>query len=70
MKDPDSGLEYEYSILSQNQYQLCASFVTDNSKLKAGDIGYPVAEIWKHGIGRVCFDRTAGEAPVVPKIAN
>ena len=65
LKDPETGLEYEYKVTSQNEYQLCATFSTDNKVSKPREMTYPDSEIWKHGIGKVCFDRIAGEA--VPK---
>lgn len=68
MKDPETQVNYEYSIISKNQYKICANFATDNTKQRPTDMSYPTSEIWKHGIGKVCFDRIAGEIPVVPKI--
>ncbi len=69
-KDPELNIDYEYNVISQNQYRLCANFSTDNTNLKSNEMNYPVTEIWKHGIGRVCFDRVAGEILVPGKIIN
>ncbi len=63
IKDPESNTEYEYRILTKNQYQLCANFSLDNFTQKNSKYNYPVSENFVHSAGRVCFDRTVGEIP-------
>lgn len=47
IKDPETKLEYEYSILPDGKYsyRLCANFSTVSTD-----------DYWPHGIGRTCFD--------------
>jgi hypothetical protein len=68
IKDPETGVNYEYRIIAQNQYELCANFSLDSSVVNTQGMAYPVStsDIWTHGVGRVCFDRTVGEIPAVP----
>jgi branched-subunit amino acid transport protein len=63
LKDPETKDNYEYSVLYVNKYRLCANFASDNL---GGDLStqqvYPTnLDLWTHGIGRTCFDFTAGE---------
>ncbi|MFA7252501.1 MAG: DUF5671 domain-containing protein [Candidatus Paceibacterota bacterium] len=60
LKDPKTATDYEYRLISANKYELCATFSADSSdKIKT----YPNSDLWKHGVGRTCFDRIAGELP-------
>ena len=54
--DPETGAQYEYKILGQYQFELCANFNTDNQ----GGVIYPYAyeSRWVHGVGQTCFTRT------------
>ncbi len=66
LKDPVTDKYYEYNILSQNTYELCAVFVLDSSKNELSTYLYD-SESWKHGSGRNCFERSIGEKlPVKP----
>jgi hypothetical protein len=62
VKDPQSNENYEYRIISDNKYELCASFATDNQTEELAKRTYYNQEIWKHGVGRTCFSLTAGES--------
>ena len=60
-----SDARYEYRILGELQYDLCAEFETvsssKDSKVQMGRPSYagdPYQQNWDHGIGRVCFTRT------------
>ncbi len=64
--DPDSSASYEYIIAGDLDFQLCATFTTDESTSKTTIIAEPmyygaygeVSQTWAHTAGRVCFDRT------------
>jgi hypothetical protein len=57
--DPVSKSPYEYHVVSDRVFQLCASFETTLLRNESSDYygGY-MSEEWSHGVGRVCFDRT------------
>lgn len=62
--DPKTQVAYEYRVLGDKSYELCAEFETDSSlsarRLKAR---VPFSEeVWDHVIGRVCFDREVQES--------
>ncbi len=61
LEDPETKADYEYQVVSQNQYKLCATFSLDSSVQDQTDYGYRRSDKWPHGVGRTCFDRTAGE---------
>lgn len=50
--DPETNNAYEYSIKSDNQFELCATFARPGT-------GYAMpGQEWKHDVGRTCFVRT------------
>ena len=54
LKDPISGQPYMYKRNSDTEYELCASFKTDNTK--PGDIqDYSYADRWPHVSGDQCL---------------
>ena len=55
--DAKTGMPYEYRIVSENAYELCALFETESSAQEnSRAIPKPFSEqIWDHGIGRACF---------------
>ncbi len=68
--DPETNNAYEYKVLSNLKFQLCATFETANVNspptndravkpipVPAG-IGPDGTTNWQHGIGKICFDRT------------
>ncbi len=71
-RDPVLGSDYEYGVLGNLSFQLCASFDTSSfeengqmpgkampanpESLRYGGFEYPVA--WNHERGRTCFERT------------
>lgn len=56
IKDPVTGEQYEYAILSDKTYELCATFENDSTKLRR-EFEKPFSEqVWEHGIGRTCFE--------------
>ncbi|MEK7542301.1 MAG: DUF5671 domain-containing protein, partial [Patescibacteria group bacterium] len=72
--DPKTGEPYEYRVISDTAYELCAVFETD-SAMQQSKVPTPepfTRQIWQwnHGIGRTCFTlevrKPATESP--PKI--
>jgi hypothetical protein len=61
IKDPETKMDYEYNISSLNTYKICATFSLEGY-LSLVYISNP--DIWNHGVGRACFERTAGEENV------
>ena len=66
--DPESSEAYEYTVTGELTFQLCATFMTvsdgSDKNIYATpmmyDFGYMGEnfDVWSHGMGRVCFDRT------------
>ena len=68
--DPKTGNAYEYRVMGNLKFQLCATFETSSKGDSNGGIRpmpalpmsypYPGGEVqtWDHGVGRVCFERT------------
>ncbi len=61
VRDPATGEFYEYRVLGPKTYTVCARF--ERADL---DSSYPEAEtgtgdVWRHGVGRRCFQREAPE---------
>lgn len=68
-EDPqaDKGMAYAYRPLGALQFELCATFNTENEATKDAAMARPVAvdvyvdpsmEFWQHKAGEVCFERT------------
>ena len=47
--DPVSGENYDYEIVAENQYRLCALFARPSEEYGIG------LDFWQHGAGRRCF---------------
>lgn len=66
--DPSTQEQYEYVIKGKLSFQLCATFSKETpvgagwNEAPSPMYSYPykngMDENWKHGVGRVCFDRT------------
>lgn len=60
MRDPESGLPYEYRVLDPKTFEVCATFTTDavaiasESRIAVPPKGAPPIIGW-HGAGRQCF---------------
>ena len=52
LTDPRTKTAYEYTVTGPEAFTLCATFETESE-----DVGYVEKYNWKHGEGRVCFDR-------------
>ena len=65
-RDPATGEPYEYAVLAENRYRLCATFDRDDTE----DVERPwtgldhvTATIWNHGSGRYCYELEASSRP-------
>lgn len=62
--DPETGLVYEYAIKGSETFELCATFDlvsednANNPSVETSPAYGSGTESWKHGAGRVCFERT------------
>lgn len=64
--DPKTGEEYEYSILTQDTFELCAVFELDSKEQDVRTKKVPFSEEqWQHEVGRVCFERVV-QASILP----
>lgn len=64
-RDPENNAVYEYRALAPLKFELCATFKTESgskdiTSAEPAPYGGPggVMENWRHGAGRVCFERT------------
>jgi hypothetical protein len=61
LRDPQTGEPYEYQVIGERQYRLCATFQ------RPGDTDRPVAapfeNYWQHPAGRACFTVMAPPSP-------
>jgi hypothetical protein len=66
--DPKTQVMYEYRIIGDKSYELCAIFETDSSQTAARlKAQIPFSEqSWDHAAGRVCFAREVQEARKIP----
>lgn len=56
LKDPNTGVYYEYKKVGDKEYQLCATFETDNTV--PGDTqDYAYTDRWPHGSGYQCLSQ-------------
>lgn len=66
--DPVTNVLYRYERLGATGFRLCATFETDDDGMAGGkrDMAIPTLEydpsgmsqVWAHGVGEACFDRT------------
>ena len=58
-KDPQTDELYEYKVLGDKRYELCAVFVRESDK--SNPSAYPRyfgdETVWTHGVGRKCFEK-------------
>jgi type II secretory pathway pseudopilin PulG len=52
--DPDTGAPYDYSVLTDESYRLCATFALPSPET---DAPYMERDGWTHAAGRQCFER-------------
>lgn len=55
--DPITKEPYEYQVLEEKQYELCAIFELASQESRAG-LRFPskMSKVWEHGVGRMCFE--------------
>ncbi len=62
--DPDTGMQYEYSVVSPTTFKLCATFNLDSKAQNSNSIAVQqydmmgMNEKWNHQAGKQCFERT------------
>ena len=54
--DPETGAAYEYRVIDEDSYELCATFDTEDA---ASDRDPYFKDLWHRGIGRQCFTLTS-----------
>ena len=78
--DPETGESYGYEIKKSEAFALCATFQTETvSENLSPRMAKPIpaipefsdgisgGDVWTHGPGRVCFDRTIDKDFFVPR---
>ncbi len=55
LRDPETGIPYDYQVTGSNAYRLCATFSIDSSD-ESQEYNNP--RKWSHGAGKQCFDLT------------
>ncbi|MBI2595936.1 hypothetical protein HYW46_04350 [Candidatus Daviesbacteria bacterium] len=75
-KDPETKADYQYTAGASSDYQLCADFSTDNTKVsdeprlgQVYDYSYTDKK-WQHPKGNYCFKLNANSALVPPAPIN
>ena len=56
LADPVTGDAYEYRVVDEDTYELCAVF---EAEIDAGKRDIPYEYLWSHGPGRQCFQMEA-----------
>ena len=59
IEDPETGARYDYRVLEGDQYELCATFTTDNTEGRRGERRSFSESAWDHGVGVHCFQLEA-----------
>ncbi len=65
LADPETGDPYEYRVLDDKTFELCAVFTRDSG---TGGRDIPDRSFWLHGPGRQCFKLEAQDIGRVPEI--
>ena len=60
--DPITNERFEYRVMSQQDYQLCATFSTSNREDDTSEAFYPSFPEWYHDAGQECFTLKVDEA--------
>jgi hypothetical protein len=53
LKDPQTGIAYDYDVTTPKSYKLCAVFALDSSD-ESQESG--LSRKWSHGVGKQCFN--------------
>lgn len=67
LADPQSGVPYEYRVIDDLNYEICAVFTTDNRDTEESEYGYydvrgPYGTRYLHGAERTCFTQNVRES--------
>lgn len=71
--DPETRAPYEYRIVGEKQFELCATFrleIASAQEIKGAPYATPLdgsVESWQHGVGRTCFTRTIDPTRYPPR---
>lgn len=65
LADPETGDPYEYRVLGEKAYALCAVFALDTG---TDERDAPYLDFWSHGPGRQCFQLEAQDVSRVPEM--
>ena len=65
-RNPVTGTKFTYRVKSSSEYELCASFFTDNRDMP--DVN--AADSWLHPKGDHCLSFDAGQPVTVPWVPN
>lgn len=65
LEDPDSGEPYEFRIIDEQRYEICAIFTTDNrdEEEEFYQPRGPYESSFLHGAERTCFEQNIRETP-------
>lgn len=74
LADPSTDQSYEYRIIDETNYELCAVFETDSAITKNNMVTTPRSILpglagfkgFEHGIGRTCFQLPVAVNPIIP----
>ena len=70
IEDQATGEPYEYRVLGESQFELCAVFATSSAPNQGKPARPFLGPAWEHGAGRSCFELEAesssGAAPMKP----
>lgn len=62
-QDPETAMDYEYAASGEQSFSLCAVFSMANDSVQGSTKPVPAVrgiegDLWMHGAGRTCFERT------------
>ncbi|MEX0918193.1 MAG: DUF5671 domain-containing protein [Candidatus Paceibacterota bacterium] len=68
-KAPEGRSTYEYTVLGEQSYELCATFARQSMRDEYASVARPMYDTkyhpmnynWEHGVGHTCFERVAPE---------
>ena len=56
LEDPDTEIPYEYRIVGDTRFELCAVFTTDTREVYERSGSADAPNVRHHGVGRTCFE--------------
>ncbi len=61
VRDPATGESYEDQVLGPKTYTVCARFERADADSSSPEPEARTGDVWRHGVGRQCFQREAPE---------